>query len=86
MCVDGGSRKPHHVAAALLALPLDVLIAHTVWALVAGWPKHNEWTISDTLERLCVDIKNPDWGLFIGIAKRINRESPTKNHIRSVSM
>ncbi len=86
MHVDGGSRMPHHVAAAYAAAFLDVIIAHTVWVFVAGWPKRGEWTISQTLERLCLDINNPDWVLFVGIARRINRESPTKNHIRSVSM
>lgn len=86
LAVDGGSRKPQHVAAALLALPLDIALAHTVWVFIAGWPKRKEWTISDTLERLCLDIHHPDWVLFIGIARRINRVSPTGNHIRSVSM
>jgi hypothetical protein len=85
MRVDGGSRKIHHIAAALLALPLDVIIAHTTWVFIAGWPKKGEWTISDTLERLCADTENRHWPLFWTIAVRINAESPTHNHIKRVA-
>lgn len=85
MCADAGSRNPHHVLAALIAWPLDIFLAHTTWALIAGWPKKNEWTISDTLERLCVDIHNPDWIIYYGIANKINRKSPTGNHIKAVN-
>lgn len=85
MYVDGGSRKPQHVLAALIALLLDIIIAHTVWALVAGFPRKGEWTISATLERLCDDIENRDWPLFWTIAVRINAESPTHNHIKRVT-
>lgn len=83
MCVDAGSRKPHHIIAALIAWVLDIVIAHTTWALIAGKPRKNEWTISQTLERLCVDINNPDWPMYYGLARKINRISPTGNHIKA---
>lgn len=84
---DAGSRKPHHIAAALVAWVLDVVIAHTAWALVAGWPQPGELTISDTLERLCdpANAGHPDYWLFIEIAKKINRVSPTGRHIHTVT-
>lgn len=85
MCVDGGSRKPQHVAAALIALVLDMIIARTVWRLIAGPLQGKERTISDSLERLCRDKDNPDVALFLEIAKKINRESPTKNHIKAAT-
>lgn len=84
LCVDGGSRKPHHIVAALIAWVLDIIIAHTIWRLVAGPLQESERTISDSLERLCLDVNNPDWGLFCSIAHRINRISPTGGHIKSV--
>lgn len=82
LCVDGGSRKPHHVAAALVAWVLDLLIARTTWRLFAGPLQGSERTISDSLERLCKDINNPDWALYYSLARRINRLSPTGNHIK----
>lgn len=84
LCVDGGSRKPHHVAAALIAWVLDLIIARTVWRLIAGPLRPGEKTISDSLERLSVDINNPDWALYHSLARRINRVSPTRNHIKAV--
>lgn len=82
LCVEGGSRKPHHVAAALVAWVLDLIIARTTWRLVAGPLQGSERTISDSLERLCKDINNPDWALYYSLARRINRLSPTGNHIK----
>lgn len=83
LCVEGGSRKPHHVAAALVAWVLDLIIARTTWRLVAGPLQGSERTISDSLERLCKDINNPDWALYYSLARRINRLSPTGNHIKA---
>lgn len=83
LCVDGGSRKPHHVAAALVAWVLDLIIARTTWRLVAGPLQGSERTISDTLERLCLDINHPDWALFYSLARCINRLSPNGNHIKA---
>lgn len=76
--VDGGSRNPLHILAALVAWPLDILIAHTTWALVAGRPHPGEWTISQTLQRLCraENSGHQDYILFVAIADRINRVSP----------
>ena len=81
--VEGGSRNPLHIIAALIAWPLDILIAHTTWALIAGWPQKGEWTISDTLERLCTQAHTKQ-KLFITISQEINRNSPTGNHIKAV--
>lgn len=83
LCVDGGSRKPHHVAAALVAWVLDIIIARTTWRLVAGPLQGSERTISDSLERLCLDINHPDWALYYSLARSINRLSPTGNHIKA---
>lgn len=82
--VDGGSRRPHHIAAALVAWPLDILIAHTTWAGFAGAPRKGEWTISHTLERLCHPSNkgHPRYRLFVEIGLDINRLSP--GHIKSI--
>lgn len=83
LCVDGGSRKPHHIAAAIVAFVLDLIIANTTWRLIAGPLQGSERTISDSLERLCKDVNNPDWALYYSLARRINRESPTGKHIKA---
>jgi hypothetical protein len=84
MCVDAGSRKPHHVAAALIAWALDLLIVRSyAWRWFAGERKKGEKTISDMLERLCVDIHNPDWALYYALARKINRISPAGDHIKA---
>ena len=80
---DAGSRNPIHILAALVAFPLDIILAHTTWALVAGWPREGEWTISHTLERLCV-VPGVDQQFFIELGKKINRVSPTGDHIKAV--
>jgi len=82
-CVDGGSRKPHHIAAALVAWVLDLIIARTTWRLIAGPLQGSERTISDSLERLCLDVHNPDWALFYSLSRRINRASPNGRHIKN---
>ena len=82
-CVEGGSRKPHHMAAALVAYVLDIIIAHTTWRLLAGPLQGRERTISDSLERLCKDTNHPDWALFYSLARYINRASPTGKHIKA---
>ena len=81
---EGGSKNPLDWLALLLAFPLDIILAHTTWALVAGWPRKNEWTISHTLERLCVESgKNRNF--FVGMALWINELSPTGRHIKAVA-
>lgn len=82
LCVE--ARQYRYAPLAVVAWLVDMLIAHTTWALVAGWPRRGEWTISHTLERLCKDYQNPDHHLFVQIAKKINRISPTRDHIKSV--
>jgi hypothetical protein len=86
MCVDGGSRKPAHVAAALVALVADLVAAHTVWAWFIGGPHPGEKTISDTLERLAhpYNMLDPNQPLYYQLACYINRVSPTKTHIEAV--
>jgi hypothetical protein len=83
---DAKSKNPLHITAALVAWVLDIILAHTAWALVAGWPKKGEMTISDTLERLCKteNATHPDYLLFVEIARKVNRVSPTGAHIWSV--
>lgn len=78
---EGGSRHPLDVLAVLIAYPLDIVIAHTSWALVAGWPQPGEWTVSQCLERLVLDTQHQDHALFVALARRINRASPTGQHI-----
>jgi hypothetical protein len=68
---------------ALIAAISDIVIAHTSWAWLTGWPKKGEWTISHTLERLCKE-EGPDQQLYIELAKKINRISPTGDHIKAV--
>ena len=69
---------------ALVAWIADMIAAHTVWALTAGWPKRGEWTISHTLERLCDQWAHPDCLLFIQISKKINRVAGHA-HIKAVT-
>ena len=70
---------------ALLAWLIDILLCHTFWVFLAGWPKEGEVTISHTLERLVKDISHPDNELFIQIALKINRLDPLHNHIKAVA-
>jgi len=78
---EGGSRKPLDLLAVLIAYPLDIVIAHTTWAALAGRPQRGEWTISQCLERLVRDTGNPDHGFYVALARRINRASPNGQHI-----
>ena len=76
-----GSRNALHLMAIVIAYPLDVLIAHTAWALIAGWPKKGEWTVSDTLNRLCHQDDERQH-FYIAVAKEVNKLS--KGHIKGV--
>lgn len=80
------NRKKHwHLTIhAIVALIVDVIAAHTSWAKIAGKPLKNEWTISNTLERLCKETEHPDYEFFVQLAKKINRLSPCKQHIKAV--
>lgn len=82
-CTDAGSRHPKHVAAAVAAWLLDLVICNTTWKGIAGPRQGSERTISDTLERLCI-TPGERQQLFIEIAKEINRKSPTGRHIKAV--
>lgn len=83
--LEGGSKNPLDWLALLIAAPLDVFIAHTTWALVFGWPKRGEWTISHTLERIVSEHKHPRWLLAAAVAQEINEESPTGKHIKAMA-
>lgn len=66
-----------------VAWVVDMVIAHTTWAVITGWPQKNEWTVSHTLERLCI-TPGEDLDLYLAIARKINRVSPTHDHIKAV--
>lgn len=80
-CVEGG--KWWHCWAVLPAYLFDVFIAHTTWALVFGWPKRGEWTISHTLERIVSEHKHPRWLLAAAIAREIN--AVQRGHIKAMT-
>lgn len=84
-CADGGvwHRWVYMWPVVLIALIVDVTIAHTTWALIAGFPKKGEWTISHTLERLCKE-PNTKQNLFIELSKEINSNSPNGKHIKAI--
>lgn len=79
---DGGDKR--YALHALVALVADVIVAHTTWALIAGWPKRGEWTVSQTLERLCLSFDDRNQLLYAALARYINRQSPTHDHIKAV--
>lgn len=81
---DGQRRYVLHAGIALLA---DVCVAHTSFAEIGGKPLPGEWTVSQMLERLChpANCLHPDFGLFLELAKTINRQSPTGRHIKAVA-
>ena len=64
---------------ALVAWISDIIAAHTSWAVLAGFPKKGEWTISHTLERL---VYTDDF--YTSLARKINSLSPNKSHIKGV--
>jgi hypothetical protein len=35
------------------------------------------------LERLCAETHNPDWPMHYSLARKINRISPTGDHIKA---
>ena len=82
--VDGGSRKPSHVAAAMVAWAADLITAHTIWSLAVGGLKPGEWTVRDSLERLSVDASTPHVPYYRALAQYITSVSPTREHIRAV--
>ncbi len=81
MYVEHGQSR--YFVQAVFAYWLDVILAHTVWAVIAGWPKSGEWTISEMLERLVRDTDHNDHALFVEIAKKINRLANSQ-HISGV--
>lgn len=71
------------VPVALVAWVADMIAAHTTWVPIAGWPRRGEWTISHTLERLCLESA-PDQMFYISLARKINRMAPGGRHIKAV--
>ena len=69
---------------ALVAWLADMVAAHTSWAVIAGRPQHNEWTISHTLERLC-QTPGPDQQLYVELGRKINRVAPGGCHIKTIA-
>ena len=84
LALEGGSRNPLHWLAALIAFPIDVLIAHTTFRALGVRPQGHEWTVSHMLERLCMDFQHPEHLFFVALARMINRRSPTRAHIKAV--
>lgn len=78
--VEGGEKK--YFLIALVALFVDVLIAHTTFRLVAGKPLKTEWTVSQVVQRIANDDAHPDQPFFIELAKFLNTQSPTGKHIK----
>ena len=79
LCVSNPRKYWYFAPLVFPAYLLDVILAHTVWAMLFGWPEKAEWTISDTLNRLVHDFTHPDNLLLIQVALKINRVCP--NHI-----
>ncbi len=77
--VEGGERK--YFFHAFIAGILDILLAHTSWVRIAGWPQKGEWTISQTLRRLANDDTHENQMFFLGMSLFINKQSPTGRHI-----
>ena len=73
LCLDNPKKYWYLFWAPLPGWLADIFVAHTTWALVAGFPHIGEVTVSDTLERLCDDIDHPDHLLFVAVGLKINR-------------
>jgi hypothetical protein len=84
LCASNPWRYWYLAPIAVAALLIDMVLAHTAWAVFAGFPRIGEATISDTLERLCLSWAHPDHLLFREIAKKINRVAGYA-HIRAVA-
>lgn len=80
------AKQKKYVAHALIAYVVDVFVARTTFAAIAGQPKGGEVTISHMLERLAhpSNSQHQDYLLFVELAKYINRKSPTRTHIEAV--
>lgn len=81
---DGKERK--FVFHAALAWVCDVIVARTTLAEIAGRPAKGEVTVSHMLERLAHPFNSldPNHALYWEISLYINRQSPTKDHIKAV--
>lgn len=80
-CVDGGRRAPGFLLAAVVGAVLDVIVARTTFAVIFGWPRWKEVTVSNALQRIVNEGDHPllDWAVYI--SEGINKVSPTKKHI-----
>ena len=75
-----------YIGHAAIALVLDVIVARTTFAAIAGKPHKGEVTVSHMLERLAHPLNSldPNHALYWEIALYINRQSPTGRHIEAV--
>lgn len=77
---EGGEKKFFfHAVVAGIA---DIVLAHTIFAMVAGFPQKHEWTISQMLMRLANDDTHENQMFFLGMSLFINKQSPTGEHIK----
>lgn len=67
----------------LLAWIADVIVARTWWPALFGWPRSNELTVSDTLERLIGEHLHRRWLLATCIAEVLDDISP--GHIKALA-
>lgn len=74
----------YYIPFAIVAWIADVIIAHTTWTFIAGWPKGHEITISDTLERLCRDNSQEHQLFFMELSLEINKIDPQHAHIKAM--
>ncbi len=81
---EAGARR--YLAHALVGYLADLVVARTTFAEIAGQPQQGEKTVSDMLERLAHPFNSldPDYLLYVELAKFINRRSPTGRHIKAV--
>lgn len=86
-CSDNPRKYWYLLPLAVFAWIFDIVIAHTTWAIIAGWPKSNEFSISNTLERLCnpSNSDHEDYALFCQIGYKINRAT-NSNHIKILTL
>jgi hypothetical protein len=66
---------------ALIGLVLDVLLAHSLLAVVLwDWPRRAEWTFSQQLKRLVVSV---GWRAAIAryVARVLNALAPSGQHV-----
>lgn len=83
--VYDGKKYWYYAPVAIVAWLSDLWAANTSFRKMAGrGPQNGEKTVSDMLESLCKETTHPHYKLFVEIAKYINTQCPTNNHIKAV--